>query len=794
MLLNDFKITLRHLLKNRTASLINFAGLTIGLAAAMLIILFVYNEWQTDRMLPHHDRTYRLLRVSSINNEPYEIGVTSAPFAPALEQDFSSEIEETVRVLDGNSVIAIGAQKFQEENYLYADPNFLTFFNLPLLHGQAETALTQLHSIVISRKTALRYFDSEAAAMGKTLRIDNSYDATVTGVLDDLPGLMHFNIDLVESTLELEEASWWTEWWNNSLMTYVRLKPEASLAAVNLHLPQFMDKYFGKDFEESGNRIDLRLQPIRDVYFESDTRYDPARHGDRSSVRIFLFAAILLIVIACANYINMASAKAVDRAKEVSIQKVLGAARSRIVLQTLGESLMLTGASVIAAVTLVKWILPRFEQFFDLTLQVSMPVGQVAALLGGLTLTVALVAGLYPGWFMSSFKPAFTLKGSTTAGERHSAGLRKALIVFQFVLSIGLLCSTFFVSQQLDYLRSKNLGFDKSQVLLMQVNSPELYHNRELFRQQLKREPGVTDVAFMTGVPGGFHDATNVVVSELNQEMRMRTAFVDFDYAKTLALEFVAGRDFDVQLASDSSRAAILNERAVADLGLTPEEAIGKKVHLTYFDTIPRNVVGVVKNYHFSSLRDAIEPLVISTSSRGAVIAVKAQGNRVQEVIAAAESAWNAQSPAFPFSYQFLDERLDRQYQNEARQGRIFGLFAIIAIFIACLGMFGLASFAANTRTKEIGIRKVLGASVIGILRLLSVDFLMLVGIAFVIATPLVWYFIQQWLENFAYRIDIQWWVFVVAGFTAVVIAALTISARSIRAALANPVKALRNE
>ncbi|GJM34535.1 MAG: ABC transporter permease [Saprospiraceae bacterium] len=794
MLLHNVKITLRHLLKNKTATFINFAGLTIGLTASLLICLYVLNEWQTDRALPHPERTYRLLRVAEINNEPYEIGITSGPFAPALQQDFSAEIESTVRVVDGNSVVALGEYRFQEDKYYYADPNFLTFFDLPLLHGHAETALSQLHSIVLSRKTALRYFDNEAEAMGQTIRIDNSYDATVTGVLDDLPGPMHFDFDLVESTLELEKSSWWTGWWNNNLMTYVRLKPDAAVTKIQPYLSGFMDKYFGKDFERTGSRIDLRLQPIQSVYFEGETRYDPVRHGDWPSVRIFLFAAILLIVIACANYVNMASAKAVERGKEVGIQKVLGSGRLRIVWQMLAESFLMTSASVFAAVSLVGWLLPRFEQYFDLTLDVVIPNTQLVPALVGLTILVSLIAGLYPGWFLSSFKPAFTLKGSTTAGERHTSGLRKALIVFQFVLSIGLLCSTIFVHQQLNFLKNKNLGFDKSQVLLMDINSQELYDARETFREQLKREPGVREVAFMNGIPGGNHDATSVDIPELNLKIRMRTAFADFDFAKTLGLQFVAGRDFNPQLASDSTRAAILNERAVADLGLTPEEALGKKIILSSFDTISRTVVGVVKDYNFSSLHDAIEPLVISTAFWGGVIAVKAQGDRISKVIAAAETAWNAESPAFPFSYQFLDERLDRLYKSEAREGRIFALFAIIAIFIACLGMFGLASFAATTRIKEIGIRKVLGASIGSIISLLSADFLKLVGIAFIIASPLVWYFMKVWLQNFAYSIEIEWWVFVLAGMAAMLIAGLTVSARSIRAALVNPVESLRNE
>lgn len=793
---HTIKLTLRHLAKNRMNTFINLAGLTIGLSAAFYIGLYVLNEWQTDRSFPEPDRTFRLLRVSGINNEPYDIGVTSAPFAPALEQDYPADIEETVRVLDGNSLVEWDDQRFEEENYYYVDPNFLSFFGFELSHGDPQTALSKIHSIVLTSETARRYFGSESQAVGQTLRIDNSYDALVTGVLKKIKAPMHLQFDLLESNQELEKSQWWTGWWNNILCTYVRLKEGASGPALESRLPAFMDKYFAKDFARNGNRIDLRLQPIRSVYFEAATRYDPMRHGNRQAVRIFLFAALLLVVIACANYINLSTARATERSKEIGVYKVLGAGRSGIIWQMLGESLLLTAASIMAAQLLVTLAMPWFDQVFGVPYRLELSPWITALTLAGVGLMVTLAAGLYPGWLLSAFRPIEVLKGGnlSATGAPGGSNLRKALVIFQFVLSVGLLASTFLIQQQLDYLQNKALGFDKEHVLTIQINNPELYHNRETFREQLLREPGVSSVSFLNGIPGGMHDATSVEIPELGQTVKMRTAFVDFEFVKTLGLELVAGRDFNSSLASDSTRVAILNERAVADLGFTPEEALGKKVLLTSFDSLSRNIVGVVKNYHFSSLHDAIEPLVISTAFRGGIAAIKAQGDRIPQVITAAEAAWNEQSPAFPFTYRFLDEWLNRHYQSEVRQGRIFTLFAGIAIFIACLGMFGLATFAAHTRTKEIGIRKVLGASIGNIVTLLSKDFLILVAIALLIASPLAWYFMDRWLADFAYRINIGWWVFALAGITAFAIAALTVSFQSIRAALANPVKSLRNE
>lgn len=794
MLKHQFKITWRNILKNKATGFINLTGLTLGLTAAMLIGIYVFNEWQTDRWIPHADRTYRLIRVSDINNDPYTIGITSPPFAAALETDFPEDVEETVRVLDGNSAVKVGETNFQEDNYYYADANFLTFFDLPLLYGDANTALKESNSIVLTLETARRYFGDEKNAVGQTIRVDDSYDAQVTGVLAELTHPTHLNFDLVESTTSLESANWWTGWWNNMVCTYFRLHPKVVASTFEERLPDFMDKYFGADFERTGTRVDLALQPIQEVYFASETRYDPMRHGNFGAVKIFFFAAILLLIIACANYVNLSTVQAIKRNKEVGVLKVLGSRRWNIVSQMMGESFLFTLFSVLLAIQLTVFCLPYFEQQFGLNLTINLPLWQTIGVLAGLLSLVTVAAGLYPGIFLSSFKPVNVLKGQTVRGDNFSGVIRKSLVVFQFFLSVGLLCSTFLIHQQLDYLGQKNLGFDREHVLMMNINSPDLYNKRTVFREELRKTPGVENVSFISGSPGGFHDATSVEMPALNKNLRMRTAFVDFEFVETFGMEVMAGRNFDVRLASDSNNVVMLNEKAVADLGSTPSDILGKDVVLTMFDNEPRKVVGVVKNYHFSSLRDAIEPLVISTSFGGALVAVKANGENIPAVIAAAKKAWNKHSPAFPFTYQFLDERLDRLYQSEERQGQLFSLFAAMAIFIACLGMFGLSAFAASVRTKEIGIRKVLGASVTSIIGLLSKDFLQLVLLAFVIAIPFAWYFVNDWLNGFAYRINIQWWVFALTGVTAIAIAFLTVSVQSLKAALANPVKSLKNE
>ena len=756
--------------------------------------MYVLTEWQTDRALPHPDQTYRLLRVSSINNEPYDIGVTSAPFGPGLAQDFPANIESFVRVLDGQSLVQIGEERYQEDNYYYVDPQFFSFFGFSLLHGDPETALEQPHHIVLTQETALRYFGSAEEAMGKTIRVDNEYDAVVSGVLDELEHPTHLTFDILESTRTLEDADWWTVWWNNSLCTYLRLNPGVSADNFEAQLPAFMDKHFGGGFARSGRRIDLRLQPLRSVYFEAGTRYDPMRHGSLPAMRIFTIATLLLIAIALFNYVNLSTAKTVERGVEIGIYKALGSDRRHIVTQVLGETLALTSFSLGVACLLTWSLRGWFEQFFEVALA---PALSPALLIGAfivLVVLLSLIAGFYPGLLLSSHQPALALKGLSRSGDRSMPAIRRILIVFQFALSIGLLACTFVIQQQLEYLNQKNLGFDKDQVLLIRANNPDVYGHRDALKQRLLQTPGVRQVSVSTGYPGGFHDASSIEVAGVPETVRMRTAFVDFDYAPTFGLELVAGRDFSSAFSTDSSGAALLNEQAVAELGLSIDEVLNRQISNPLFDSEPRTVVGVVKNYHFSSLHDAIEPLLISTRFNGRDIAIKADADRLPKIIESAGEMWSEYSPAYPFEYSFLDKRLEQHYTNEQRQTRLFSLFASIAILIASLGMFGLAAFAVSKRTKEIGIRKVLGASLGDVVYLLSRNFVVQVISAALIAIPVAYFFLVRWLDGFAYRVDMNVWLFALAGLIAVLVAGATVGVQASRAALSNPVDALRNE
>lgn len=788
------KLIFRRLVNDKANSLINLLGLSVGLSVALLIGMYVYTEWQTDRDLPHPEHTYRLLRVSSINNEPYDIGVTSAPFATGLKQDFGASIKETVRVLDGSSLVQHGNQRFQEDDYYYADANFLTFFGFDLIHGNPETALARPNAIVLTQNTARRYFGDVQNAMGQILRIDNSYDAVVTGVLNGSEAGTHFEFDFVESLVSLENAPWWSEWWNNNLCTYLRLEEGVSPSGLEAQLPAFMDKHFGDDFARTGRRLDLRLQPIQSVYLDASTRYDPMRHGSGAAIRIFTIAALLLVFIALFNYVNLSTAKTLERRTEVGVYKALGSDRKQIIFQILGETFVLTCISLFAAIAIALYTRSWFEGLFEAALRPNFPAPLLIGGLIGLIVLLTVLAGLYPGVLLSSFKPVHALKGVTDRGKRSIPGIRRALVVVQFVLSIGLLCCTFVIHQQMTYLGDAHLGFDRDHVMLMRTGNPDIFAQRLLFEERLAQVNGIQTISYSSGEPGGFHDASTIQVEGVSEGIRMRTVFADFDYVSAFGLEIIAGRDFSSDLASDSVEAVLLNEQAVTELGLTIEDVLNRKLSNPLFDVASRRVVGVVRNYNFSSLHDTIEPLIISAGFGGRTMAVKVQADRLPAAIEAAEAIWNDLSSAYPFSYTFLDERLDQLYTNERRQSRIFGLFAGVAIFIACLGMFGLATYAAARRMKEIGIRKVLGASILDLVLLLSKSYLLQVMVAALVAIPLAYITMQRWLGGFAYHIDLNAGVFLLASVLAAMIALTVVGVRAARVALLNPVESLRYE
>lgn len=796
MVKNNFKIAIRHLWKNRTITLLNFAGLTIALATAFVIGLHVRHEWLTDSFAPAAERTFRAVRISGIEGKPYQIGITSPNFAAALRSDFPDDVEETCRFYPDHIFVTVGEKRFHERKFAYADAHFFQFFNLKLLYGDAATALSDINSVVLTEKTATKLFGSPDAAMGKTIRWDNRKDLQVSGIFAGLPTNSHIEFDYLAPIEMFKNEDWWTVWWNNLLCTYVRLRPGATAASLDARLPGFMDKYFGKDFAESGGRIDLAMQPLREIYWNAETRYDPVRHGNRRATEIFALAAVLLLVIAAFNFINLATARAGERSREVGVRKTLGATRPELSRQFLTESMLIAGVSMAAAVFLTFAALPVFNQVFDLNLSFnSLKISEFVAWTGGLTLLVGLGAGIYPAGLLSNFRAVEVLKNKPRLGGG-AVNLRRGLTIFQFTLSVMLLVSTLVVWQQLEFLKNKNLGFDRENVVVIETWGTGMRREKlNSYRQKIENYPTTLGATCSDVAPGSSPDASIIHFVGRTERPKINLMYADFQFVPTLKLQLASGRNFSSEHKTDSTRAALLNRAACRLLGIEPEKAVGMQLTPVYFDSLKHEVVGVVEDYHFLNLRQQIEPLVILPDYRyPGTLAVRSTAGGLEKTLELLKNDWETLNPERPFEFRMLDERLDELYKLEQKQGKMFGFFAAVALLIACLGMFGLATLLALQRTKEIGIRKVLGATVASIAGLLTRDFLKLVVVAVLVASPLAYFFMKNWLENFAYRIEIGWWVFAAAGFLAVLIACLTVGFQSVRAALANPVRSLRSE
>ena len=798
MIKNYFKIALRNILRHKGYATINIGGLAIGIACCLVIFLFVRNELNYDRFHQNGERVFRVLRQAIGDGTYRKIGVTSPPYAPALQTDFPTDVEETIRVMPNDGLVTYGDKSFYERRFYFADKNFFEFFSYPMLVGQSAEVLSKPNDVVISKAMAEKYF-GDKNPLGEILSLDRRYEFRVTGIFNDPPANTHLTFDFVASLAVFESRPWFTNWWNNNLFTYVRLRPGGEQSALESRMPQFMDKYFGDHFRKTGLTMTLLLEPLQDIFLHNATTFDLIPHGDPQTILLFTAIAILVLLVACINYTNLATAKSAGRAKEVGMRKVMGAYRQNLMAQFIGESIMVALLATVLAVALLEVGLHYFNQWFQLQLAFAHSAGSWAALLAG-AIAVGIVGGGYPALFLSAFRPARALKPKFKAGS-HNSFLRQALVVMQFTVSIVLIICTLVIARQLDFVRTKKLGFDKEQVVLFDINNREFYQNRERFKDELLRHADIVIVSAMSGEPGGFHDNFGFEIAsppagragKPGMSWRMRTVFTDYDYCKTFGLKVVAGRNFSREYGTDGE-AILLNEAAVKHLGWTNEEALGQQMVITLRDSTRRSVVGVVADFHFTSLKNEIEPLAISIADDHRVIAAKIRANDIQGTLGVIEDAFSAAVPGFPFAYRFLDESFDGLYRAEQKQQQIFTVFAGLAIFIACLGLYALAAFSAEQRTKEIGVRKVLGSTVFGVVTLLSKDFIKLVALASIIAIPLGYFAMNRWLQEFAYRTAIGADVFFIAGFAGLLISLATVSHQAIRAALANPVDSLRYE
>jgi putative ABC transport system permease protein len=809
MIKNYLKIAWRNLLKNKTFSLINITGLASGLACFILIALYVADELSYDRFNEKADRICRINADIIFGGNNLHLAVTPDPMGAALKKDYP-EIEDYVRFYTsgGPKLVKKGYSFISEDNVAHADSTLFNVFTLPAVAGDTKTALNEPNTVVITESTAKKYFGT-TEAVGKTLETNDNNSTTykVTAVIKDIPRSSHFNFDFIFSMDNVDYP--WGQFTSHNFFTYLLLKQGTDPKSFEKKFDQYIAKYVFphlqqnnadiksiEDIKKSGNKLQYSLMPLTDIHLYSDRFPEMGVNGSIQYVYIFSAVALFVLLLACVNFMNLSTARSAGRAKEVGIRKVLGTEKRSLVGQFLTESTLMAFISLAFAVLIVWLTLSYFNNLSGKELSIKnlfTPAYLFVLLL--LPVVVGLLAGSYPAFFLSSFKPIVVLKGKINAGFKRST-LRNVLVVFQFATSIILIVGTMVVYRQLNYIQTTKLGFSKNQVLVVN-NTYGLGNNAAAFKNEVAKLAGVSSATFAGYLPVSNSSRSDYTYSkdpvmDTKNALSSQTWRIDYDYIKTLGMEIIKGRNFSKEFGSDST-AIIINETAAKVLGY--DDPVGKKIYSSFGDSlVSYNIIGVVKNFHFESLRQPVAPLMFKLGDRIGATAFKVNTADIKNLVSKVEDKWKTMASGLPFSYQFLDEAFDNMYKVEQRTGELGLTFAIIAILIACLGLFGLATYMAEQRVKEIGVRKVLGASVAGITAMLSKDFLKLVLIAAVFAFPLAWWAMNKWLQDFAFRIEIGWPVFVVAGVIALLIALLTVSSQAIKAALSNPVKSLRTE
>ena len=807
MFRNYFKIAFRNLWRNKSFSLINIVGLAIGIATCLIIMLFVNNELSYDKYNEKADQMYTVFFQGNVQGEKMNEASVMPPVAQTLKKDFP-EVEAATRLRNyGTPKLTCNNKSFKEDAFAFVDSNFFQVFTLPLIEGNAKTALLEPNTVVITKALAKKYFGSEDP-MGKVIAFKDGNNAAckVTGVIDKVPVNSNFHFELFASMSSLPEARE-DSWMTSNFFTYLVLTKGYDYKKLEAKMPQVVEKYMGPqmlkamgmslaDFRKNGNDLSFHLEPITDIHLDPEYPQTLGQAANINNVYIFAAIAVFMLLIACINFMNLSTAGASKRSKEVGIRKVLGSLKIELVKQFLFESVIISAIALLLAVVLIYLALPAFNQLADQNL--SLNFSEHPFLIPGLILFVLLtgiLAGSYPAFYLSSFKPVAVLKGKFSAGKK-SIGLRSGLVVFQFFISILLIVGTTVVFKQLSYMQKKDVGYTKEQVLII-PDTWMLGNNQQAFFQQLANDPHVASVSRSGYLPAGPSNNNNFFVSpEQNPGQMVKTLRYDVDenYIATLGIKMLAGRNFSKEYATDSS-GVILNETAARVLGWG-SKAVGHSISRTdnQGQKNTYHVIGIVKDFNFRSLHESISPLVMSFAPDPSVLIAKLKTKDAAALIVALSKTWASFGAEDAMSYSFLDDRFNNTYKAEQKTGTILGIFAGLTIFVACLGLFGLAMFTAQQRTKEIGIRKVLGASVSQVTNMLSKEFLKLVIIACVIAFPLSYWAMSKWLQDFAYRTDISWWVFVVAAVVALLIALITVSFQAIKAALANPVKSLRTE
>ncbi|MEP6750257.1 MAG: ABC transporter permease, partial [Bacteroidota bacterium] len=755
MLKNYLKTAWRNVTKSKVFSFINIAGLSLGMASSLLIILWIKDEYSVDAFHANKNQLYRIYERQFFSGKEQGVIWTQGPLAAELKKAIPEIEMSTAFSWSSNQTFTVG-DKVNKQSLNTAGKDFFKMFSFPLLEGNAETALNEKNSFAISRKMAGIFFGGPQAAIGKTIRYDNRKDFTVTAVFEDIPRNSTLQFDCLQNwDAYLDDNKWATDWESTDPLTFFQIRADANPVAVAAKLKHFPDKFI--PVPNGGHHTELAMQPFHEYYLNSNFKDAHIEGGRIEYVHLFSFVAIFILLIACINYMNLATARSSKRAKEVGIRKVVGAGRSGLITQFMGESLLITTLSAALAIALLVLVLPFFNGLTDK--HMILPVSNLFfwLLMAALLAVTGLIAGSYPAIFLSSLQPIRVLKGLL----KFNAGavwFRKGLVVFQFMLSIFMIIGMLVINKQVAYTQSKNLGYNRENLVYfpLEGNFTKSYNT---LQAQINQLPGILSSTIMGESPVSNSSGTESISwpgSDPNAPVRFTPLGVGYDFVKTMDIQLAAGRDFSKEFGTDSS-AVLINETAVKAIGFKGDP-IGQQIS---WGNRKVTIIGVLKDFHFQSLHNTIRPFIANLTKPewGGNVVLRMQKDKVKPALAQLEKVCKVLNPVYPFTYSFADEQYHQLYRSEQIVGSLSDYFAALAILVACLGLFGLASFTAEQRTKEIGIRKVLGASITSVTTLLSKDFFQLIVLSFVIAAPLAWYFMNQWLQNFAYKINIGWWV-----------------------------------
>lgn len=796
MLKNLLKISVRNLVKDKVYSAINVLGLTIGITCSLFLLLYILDELSYDRYHKNADNIYRVVSNIKEPDNAFTWAVAQIPLAEELRDNYP-EVKNVVRFFGTNrQLYKNGEKQFYEDRFFLADSTVFDMFSYVFIAGDPATALDDSHTIVLTEKTAIKYFGDAGAALGQSIQDPQGEEYKVTGIIQDVPLNSHFRFDALIS--RNSQPKYQGSWGNFGVFTYVQLPPGYDLTKMYASLEKVIKEKVNPIFEPVGIKIHYEMQKITDIHLHSRIQDEAEEGGDMSYIYIFGAVAAFMLIIACINYMNLATARSAKRAKEVGLRKVMGSLRGQLIAQFLTESVVVAITSLVLSLVVILLLLPSFNTLANKQLAVStvfQPL--VLASLGGIILITGIAGGSYPAFYLSSFNPVNVLKGKL-ASRGGNALFRKSLVVVQFGLSIFMLVSTLIVYDQLQFLRDKDLGFSKENVVRLSLNNRDMLPKADVLGDQLRKLPGVVAVGNADASPGEGIGKNLLRVEDNEGKMVDRGVDLynaDFDFVPAMGMTITTGRNFSKDNPGDSLNSVLVNESMVARMGW--KEPLGKKFGLNRRgNAVEMQVVGVIKDYNQNSLYDAIEPLMIMPGKDLGYVFVRLAPGSARAAMASVEQTWQQVFPGSPIEFTFLDQDLDSQYKADQKRSQIFTAFSGLTIIIACLGLLGLAAYSTEQRTQEIGIRKVIGASVNGLFILISKEFFIWVGIGMLLAIPGAWYFTDRWLQNFAYRIDLngEWVTFLVACVLAFIITLVTVGFHVIRAATANPVKSLRTE